>query len=62
MLILPLFNSYTPAPAGPTRDAIVTLARSAGVPSDKIFIYDGSLQSERSPPTSRGCSARRAWR
>ncbi len=47
VLILPLFNSYVPAPAGPTRDAVVALARSAGVPSDRIFLYDGSRQSER---------------
>jgi STE24 endopeptidase len=47
VLIEPLFNSYKPAPPGPTRDAIVALARRAGVPSDKILIYNGSKQSER---------------
>lgn len=45
--IEPLFNKYTPAPAGPTRDAVVELAHRAGVPGDKIYIYDGSKQSER---------------
>ncbi|WP_303763292.1 M48 family metalloprotease, partial [Sphingobium yanoikuyae] len=45
--IEPLFNNYTPAPAGPTRDAVVELAHRAGVPGDKIYIYDGSKQSER---------------
>ena len=45
--IEPIFNHYTPAPAGPVRDAIVALARKADVPSDKIFIYDGSRQSNR---------------
>ena len=45
--IEPLFNKYAPAPAGPTRDAVVDLARRAGVPGDKIYIYDGSKQSER---------------
>ncbi|MCI4589710.1 M48 family metalloprotease [Sphingobium sp. BYY-5] len=45
--IEPLFNKYTPAPAGPTRDAAVELAHRAGVPGDKIYIYDGSKQSER---------------
>lgn len=45
--IEPLFNTYTPAPAGPTRDAVVELAHRAGVPGDKIYIYDGSKQSER---------------
>ena len=47
VLIEPLFNTYTPAPPGPTRDAIVALAKVSGVPSDKIFVYNGSKQSER---------------
>jgi STE24 endopeptidase len=45
--IEPLFNKYTPAPPGPMRDAVVTLAKQTGVPSDKIFIYNGSKQSNR---------------
>jgi len=40
-----LFNKYTPAPPGQVRDAVVEMARKNGVPSDKIFIYDGSKQS-----------------
>lgn len=47
VMIEPLFNTYTPAPASPTRGAIVELAQRAGVPSDKILIYDGSKQSQR---------------
>lgn len=47
VLIEPLFNTYTPAPPGPTRDAIVALAKRAGVPSNKILIYNGSKQSQR---------------
>jgi STE24 endopeptidase len=47
VLIEPLFNTYTPAPPGPTRDAVVALAKIAGVPSDKIYIYNGSKQSNR---------------
>lgn len=46
-LIMSLFNDFTPAPPGPVRDAVVELARANGVPSDKIFIYDGSKQSSR---------------
>ena len=45
--IEPLFNTYTPAPPGPVRDAIVALAEKAGVPHDKIYIYNGSRQSNR---------------
>jgi STE24 endopeptidase len=47
VLIEPLFNTYTPAPPGPTRDAVVALAKVSGVPSDKIFVFNGSKQSER---------------
>ena len=47
VLIEPLFNTYTPAPPGPTRDAVVALAKVSGVPSDKIYVYNGSKQSER---------------
>jgi len=43
--IEPLFNKYTPAPNGQVRDAVVQMARANGIPSDKIFIYDGSKQS-----------------
>lgn len=47
IVIEPLFNQYTPAPPGPVRDAVVEMAKANGVPSDKIFIYDGSKQSNR---------------
>ena len=47
LFIEPLFNTYKPAPAGPMRDEIVAMAKQVGVPSDKIFIYDGSKQSNR---------------
>lgn len=47
ILIEPLFNDYTPAPSGPVRDAVVELAHRTGTPDDKIYIYDGSKQSDR---------------
>ena len=47
ILIEPLFNTYTPAPAGEVRDAVVELAHRTGTPDDKIYIYDGSKQSDR---------------
>lgn len=47
ILIEPLFNDYTPAPDGPMRDSVVALAQQTGTPDDKIFIYDGSKQSDR---------------
>ena len=47
VFIEPLFNTYTPAPPGPVRDTVVAMAQANGVPSDKIFVYDGSKQSNR---------------
>ena len=47
ILIEPLFNTYTPAPDGPMRDAVVELAHRTGTPDDKIYIFDGSKQSDR---------------
>jgi len=47
LLIEPLFNTYKPAPPGPVREEIVAMAKQVGVPSNKIFIYDGSKQSNR---------------
>lgn len=47
LLIEPLFNTYTPAPPGPVRDEVVAMAKQVGVPYDKIFIYNGSKQSNR---------------
>jgi STE24 endopeptidase len=45
VLIEPLFNEFKPVPAGEVRDAVVEMAQRAGVPADRIFVYDGSRQS-----------------
>ena len=47
VFIEPLFNKYTPAPPGQVRDTVVAMAEANGVPSDKIYIYNGSKQSNR---------------
>ncbi|WP_421931945.1 M48 family metallopeptidase [Phenylobacterium sp.] len=47
VFIEPLFNTYTPAPPGPVRDTVVAMAKANGVPSDKIYVYNGSKQSNR---------------
>jgi STE24 endopeptidase len=44
-LIEPLFNKYEPVPPGEVREAVVAMAREAGVPEDRLFVYDGSRQS-----------------
>jgi len=45
VVIEPLFNEYKPVPAGEVREALVEMARRSGVPEDRIFVYDGSRQS-----------------
>ncbi|WP_235091082.1 M48 family metallopeptidase [Sphingomonas lutea] len=45
ILIEPLFNQYKPVPAGPVRAALEEMAAKANIPSDRIFMYDGSRQS-----------------
>jgi STE24 endopeptidase len=45
VVIEPLFNDYRPVPEGKVRDALVVMAQQAGVPADRIFVYDGSRQS-----------------
>jgi STE24 endopeptidase len=45
VFIDPLFNEYEPVPAGEVRDALVEMAQQAGVPAERIFVYDGSRQS-----------------
>jgi len=45
-LIMPLFNDYKPVPAGPVRVALEKIADDVAIPHDRIFMYDGSRQSE----------------
>jgi STE24 endopeptidase len=45
VVIEPLFNDYRPVPQGQVRDALVVMAEESGVPTDRIFVYDGSRQS-----------------
>ena len=45
ILIEPLFNEYEPIPEGEVRDAVLALAADAGVPEERVFMYDGSRQS-----------------
>lgn len=45
ILIEPLFNHYQPVPPGPVRNAVVTMAARAGIPADKIYMFNGSRQS-----------------
>jgi STE24 endopeptidase len=45
ILIEPLFNKYEPVPPGKVRDAVVEMAGRAGVPPERVFMFNGSRQS-----------------
>jgi STE24 endopeptidase len=40
-----LFNQYKPLQEGPVKAALVGMAAEAGIPAERIFVYDGSRQS-----------------
>ena len=45
ILIEPIFNEYKPVPAGPVRTALLEMADDAGIPHDRLLMFDGSRQS-----------------
>lgn len=45
IVIEPLFNSYKPLPEGSVRTALLEMAADAKIPADRLFVYDGSRQS-----------------
>jgi STE24 endopeptidase len=45
ILIEPLFNKYEAVPTGPVRTALIDMAAKANIPADRIFMYNGSRQS-----------------
>jgi STE24 endopeptidase len=45
VLIEPLFNKYEPVPPGQVRNAVVSMAQRAGIPPDKVYMFNGSRQS-----------------
>jgi len=45
IVIEPLFNKYEPVPPGQVRDAVVAMAGRAGVPPERVFMFNGSRQS-----------------
>lgn len=45
VLIEPLFNKYEPVPPGKVRDAVVEMAGRAGIPANKVYMFNGSRQS-----------------
>ena len=45
MFIEPLFNHYTPVPPGQVRDAVIEMAQREGIPASKVYMFNGSRQS-----------------
>lgn len=45
LLIAPLFNHFTPLPAGPLRSEILNLAQKEGIPATEIYQVNASRQS-----------------
>jgi len=47
VFIAPLFNHYQALPAGPVRDAVLSLARANEIPTDHVEWFDASRQTTR---------------
>ena len=47
VFISPLFNKYTPMPAGPLRTEILAMAQAQRIPADNVYVFDASKQSKR---------------
>ncbi|MEM7687868.1 MAG: M48 family metallopeptidase [Pseudomonadota bacterium] len=56
-LIEPLFNDFEPVPEGEVRDAILVMAAQAEIPEDRIFVFDGSRQSNNFTANVSGIGA-----
>jgi STE24 endopeptidase len=46
--IMPLFNKFTPLPAGELRDSLERMAASQGIDLSDVFLMDGSKRSAKS--------------
>jgi STE24 endopeptidase len=47
LFVEPLFNKYTPMPAGPLRDQILAMAQANHIPATNVWVVDASKQSRR---------------
>jgi STE24 endopeptidase len=47
VFVAPLFNDYRPLPDGPTRDALLSLARANEIPTQHLEWFDASKQTTR---------------
>lgn len=56
-VIQPMFNEYTPVPEGEVKQAVEALAIEANIPTERIFMYDGSRQSNNFTANVSGIGA-----
>lgn len=56
--IAPLFNTYQPLEPGPVREAVLSMARANGVPTDEIYAVDASRQTQRISANVSGLGSR----
>ncbi len=47
VMVEPLYNRFTPMPAGPTRSALLELAAQDGVPVSEVLVADASRRTTR---------------
>ncbi|KPF76648.1 peptidase M48 [alpha proteobacterium AAP81b] len=57
VVVEPLFNRYTPLPAGPVRTAVLSMARANGIPAENVFVVDASRQTTRISANVAGLGA-----
>lgn len=57
VVLEPLFNDYQPVPEGEVRDAVEAMARDANIPLDRVFMFDGSRQSNNFTANVSGIGA-----
>ena len=57
IVLEPLFNDYQPVPEGEVRDAVEAMAQEANIPLDRIFMFDGSRQSNNFTANVSGIGA-----
>jgi len=57
VVLEPLFNDYQPVPEGEVRDAVEAMAKDANIPLDRVFMFDGSRQSNNFTANVSGIGA-----
>lgn len=44
--LAPIFNTYTEMPDSPLRESVLQMAQASGVPTDNVYVYDRSRQTQ----------------